>query len=100
MSEFRINDWISDLKDELINEIKNESIQNDDDVQEFIYQEIDNACIYYKDCMDIIRETHTMDFGHFDVECTTIPQIAYCALLEETYEHDFSFDNLKNECDD
>ena len=98
--EFRINDWISDLKDELIEEIKNESILNDDDVQTHIHEYIDNSCIYYADCMDIIWETRTMDFSRFDIECTTIPQIAYCALMEEVYEHEFSFDNLKNSIDD
>jgi len=98
--EFRINDWISDLKDELIEEIKNESILNDDDVQTHIHEYIDNACIYYADCMEIIDSLNAYDFSRFELECTTIPQVAYCALMEEVYEHDFSFDNLKNETDD
>jgi hypothetical protein len=98
--EFRIDDWISDLKDELIEEIKNESILNDDDVQTHINEYIDNSCIYNADCMEIIDALNAYDFSRFELECTTIPQVAYCALLEETYEYDFSFDNLKNECDD
>jgi methionine synthase II (cobalamin-independent) len=98
--QFRINDWISHLKDELIEEIENESILNDDDVQTHIHEYIDNSCIYYKDCMEIIDVLNAYDFGNFELECTTIPQVAYCALMEETYEHDFSFDNLKNSIDD
>jgi len=98
--EFRIDDWINDLKDELIEEIKNESILNDNDVQTHINEYIDNSCMYYADCMEIIDELNAYDFSRFELECTNITQVAYCALLEETYDHDFSFDNLKNECDD
>lgn len=95
---FNIMDWKDDLRDEIVEYIKDEQITNDDEMRTFIHEEIDTACIYSKDCMDIIWETHTMDFSRLDIECTTIPQVAACALLEETY--DFDFDELKNSIDD
>ena len=95
---FNIMDWKDDLRDELIEEIKNERILDDDDIQEFIYQEIDTACIYNSDCIEIIENLNAYDFSRYDLECTNIAQVAYCALLEETYG--FDFDELKNEIDD
>lgn len=97
---FRIYDWIDDLEDELCHEIREGTILNEDDLQEYIHQAIDNACIYYKDCMDIIEELGAYDFSKFELECTTIPQVAYCALFERVQEHDLSYDNLKNSIDD
>ena len=98
--EFRVYDWIDDLEDELSHEIKEGTILNEDDVQEYIRQAIDNACIYYEDCMDIIEELGAYDFSKFELECTTISQVAYCALFERVQEHDLSYDYLKNSIDD
>ena len=98
MTEFNVNNWKYDLTYKIIEYIKDKQIESDDEMREFINSEIDNECIYYSDCLGIIDATSAYDFSRFDIECTTIPQVAYCALLEETY--DLDFDELKNECDD
>ena len=98
MTEFNIYNWQDNLKDEIIERIKDDEITSDDEMREFINSEIDTQCIYYSDCLGIIDATGAYDFSRFDIECTTIPQVAYCALLEETY--DLDFDELKKEIDD
>lgn len=98
MTEFNVYNWKDDLKDEIIEQIKDEQITNDDEMRSFIHEEIDTQCIYYSDCLGIIDATGAYDFSSFDIECNTIPQVAYCALLEESY--DLDFDELKNETDD
>tara|TARA_A100000171_G_C2002377_1_gene82443 strand:- start:134 stop:433 length:300 start_codon:yes stop_codon:yes gene_type:complete len=95
MTEFNVYNWKDDLMDEIIERIKDEQITDDDEMRNFIHNEIDTACIYYSDCLGIIEATGAYDFSRFDIECTTIPEVAYCALLEETY--DFDFDEIKNE---
>ena len=95
MTEFNVYNWKDDLMDEIIERIKDEQITDDDEMRNFIHNEIDTACIYYSDCLGIIEATGAYDFSRFDIECTTIPEVAYCALLEETY--DFDFDEHKNE---
>jgi hypothetical protein len=50
--------------------------------------DIDNACIYYADCFDIIKELHFTDFTDSDFTITNVSQAAYAALYE------FATDNL------
>ena len=90
--------WKDDLKEEIIERIKDEQITNEDEIRTFINEEIDNQCIYYSHCLDIMREYNVYDWSNLELECTNVSQVAYCVLLEETY--DFDFDELKNECDD
>ena len=98
MTEFNLYNWKDDLKDEIIEQIKDEQITNDDEMRDFIHWEIDTQCIYFSDCLGIIDATGAYDFSRFDIECNTIKQVAYYALLEETY--DLYYDELKNEIDD
>jgi hypothetical protein len=95
MNKYNLKGFLDDLKDEIIERIKDEEITSDDEMRGFILNEIDTQCIYYSDCLGIIDATGAYDFSRFDIECATIPQVAYCALLEETY--DLDFDELKNE---
>ena len=95
MTEYNVYNWKDDLKDEIVYCIKEGEITSDDEMRSFIHDEIDAQCIYYSDCLGIIDATGAYDFSRFDIECTTISQVAYCALLEETY--DLDFDELKNE---
>ena len=94
MIEYNVYNWKDDLKDEIVYCIKEGEITSDDEMRSFIHDEIDTQCIYYSDCLGIIDATGAYDFSKFDIECTTITQVAYCALLEETY--DLDFDELKN----
>ena len=95
MNKYDLKGFLDCLKDEIIQHIKDEEITNDDEMRDFIHWEIDTQCIYYSDCLGIIDATGAYDFSRFDIECTTITEVAYCALLEETY--DLDFDELKNE---
>ena len=95
MNKYDLRGFLDCLKDEIIQHIKDEEITSDDEMRSFIHNEIDTQCIYYSDCLGIIDATGAYDFSRFDIECTTIAQVAYCALLEETY--DLDFDKLKNE---
>jgi len=71
--------FIQDLNDFLTNEINN---GNNTDINTLIYEYIDNECIYYSDCWAICASLQANDFTAFDMECSTINQLAYCALLE------------------
>jgi hypothetical protein len=79
MKTFDKYGFILDLNDFLINEINN---GNETDINTLIYEYIDNECIYYSDCWNICQALNANDFTAFDIECTTINQLAYCALWE------------------
>lgn len=90
--------WKEGLKDDILYMMSDNSIANEDELHTFIHEEIDSACMYYSDCLDIMKEYNVYDWSNLDLECTNVSQVAYCVLLEETY--DFDFDELKNETDD
>ena len=90
--------WKEGLKDDILYMMSDNSIANEDELRTFINEEIDNECMYYSDCIDIMKEYNVYDWSNLELECTNVSQVAYCVLLEETY--DFDFDELKNETDD
>lgn len=90
--------WKEGLKDDILYMMSDNSIANEDELRTFINEEIDSECMYYEDCIDIMKEYNVYDWSNLDLECTNVSQVAYCVLLEETY--DFDFDELKNEADD
>ena len=99
---FNIYDCVNDLQDELIDAIKNEEITNEDEMQSRIFEFIDNQCIYYYNCLEIIKELQAYDWSEYPMECTKIEHVAFCALEEELMPQ-FNFDDLYNEtveCDD
>ena len=80
MDKFNKNQYLVDLKD-LIRE------ENPKDVWEFVHQEIENAVIYYADCMDIVKELNFYNWGddlvaHEFGEIKNICHLAYVALFE------------------
>lgn len=79
METFDKYGFIQDLNDFLMNEINN---GNETDINTLIYEYIDNECIYYVDCWNICKALNANDFTAYDIECTTINQLAYCALWE------------------
>ena len=79
METFDKYGFIQDLNDFLMNEINNE---NETDINTLIYEYIDNECMYYSDCWNICKALNANDFTAYDIECTTINQLAYCALWE------------------
>jgi len=91
---FNLTEWLENLENEIIEQIKDEQITNDNEMRDYIHEEVDNACIYNSECLDIIDALNAYDFTAYEFECTNLAQVAYCALLEETYNIDF--DELKN----
>lgn len=98
MTEFNVYNWLDDLENEIVDRIKNKEIETEDEMRDFINYELDSECMYNSDCLGIIDALGAYDFSRFDFECTNISQVAYCALLEETYNLDF--DELKNKSKD
>jgi hypothetical protein len=79
--------FVSDLEAELLEAAKNGQLDDLDDAHEWISQSIDNACIYYADCFDIIKALHFTDFTGSDFEITNVSQAAYAALHEHVQEN-------------
>lgn len=60
------------------------------DVYSVIHQEIDNECIYYSDCFQIVEACGMIDWKENEFgEITNIQQLAFVAL------YDFVIDNLE-----
>lgn len=83
MERFSKYAFLGDLQD-LIEE------SNSGDVYSVIHQEIDNECIYYSDCFQIIEACGMIDWKENEFgEITNIQQLAFVAL------YDFVIDNLE-----
>lgn len=91
---FNVNKYITDLREEIIDAMVSEDITEEYELDDWINQDIDNQVIYYSDSIDIIKELNAYDWSSFDLECTNISQVAYCALRDEINEHEFDFDEL------
>lgn len=83
MDKFNKYAFLEDLK---------ETIDQSDsgDLWDLVHQEIDNECIYYSDCFQIVEACGMTDWkdNEFGV-ITNIQQLAYVAL------YDFVVDNLE-----
>jgi hypothetical protein len=83
MERFNKYAFLGDLQD-LIEE------SNSGDVYSVIHQEIDNECIYYSDCFQIIEACGMIDWKENEFgDITNIQQLAFVAL------YDFVIDNLE-----
>ena len=78
--------FIASLQEDLKERIQSEEITTTDGIYDFITEEVDNACIYYADCFDIIKALHFTDFTGSDFEITNVSQAAYAALYEFAQE--------------
>lgn len=93
-------DIIENLKEEINHKIKEDTRFTNDiiedklnDLQEDINHQINcevaNACIYYSDCFDIVKELSVTDWEDLNKELGTISDIcslAMFALIQEIYE--------------
>ena len=88
--------FIEELRNAIESEIKNGNITDEEEIYNFIWQEIDNACIYYLDCFEICKELNFTDFtGHELGEINTINQASFCALYDWIYlESDFDIEHF------
>ena len=87
MENFNKYLFVSDLEAELLDAAKSEQLDDLDAVQDWIHQSIDNACIYYADCFDIIKSLNFTDFTGSDFEITNVNQAAFAALYEHVQEN-------------
>lgn len=78
--------FIASLQEDLKERIQSEEITTTDGIYDFITEEVDNACIYYADCFDIIKTLNFTDFTGTDFEITNVSQAAYAALYEFAQE--------------
>lgn len=98
MNTFNKYQFLVDLKIDIISGIKSGNIH---DIQEYIINEIDNACIYYSNCFDICKELNATDFNAYDFECDTIMDLAYACLYQFVFsELDTNeLEEFLNECE-
>lgn len=77
-------DFINFLEYEIKAEIESGQIEDEDQIQEYIDNDIDNACIYYKTCFEIAMELNAIDFTEFQDygDVNSISQLAYAALRQ------------------
>lgn len=78
-------DMIYKIKDLAEVDIKGGYIKSYDELEEYLYEACENACIYYKDCFEIVQQAGATDFSFYIEEfgATTINAIAFCVLREE-----------------
>lgn len=80
--------YLRDLETELTDLAESGDISDNDDLWQYVHNDIDNQCIYYSDCFDICRELHATDWSDnmYGMEITNIAQLAYAALYEYVCE--------------
>lgn len=78
-------DMIYKIKDLATTDIENGHIKTSEMLEEYLDEAYDNACIYYSDCFDIVKQAGATDFSPYIEEfgATTINSIAYWVLREE-----------------
>jgi hypothetical protein len=74
--------WLEEQTDSLTEHLQNDPEATYDDLHDKLLQDIDNDCIYYATCFDIIKALHFTDFTDSDFEITNVSQAAYAALYE------------------
>jgi hypothetical protein len=75
-------EFVSTLEKEIKDKIQKGEFGEYYDIQEFINEEIETACIYYSDCFDIIKALNFTDFNNSSFEITNVAEAAACALSE------------------
>jgi hypothetical protein len=92
---------LQDLNEEIKNKIEAGDFSEYHELQAFIDDEVENACIYYSDCFDIIKALQFIDFRYAGYEITNVSQAAAYALSEFFNENlDLSeFEEAINEMD-
>jgi len=81
MSNFNKYQFIVDLNEEILSAIKSGEIQSANDIQDWAHQSVENACIYYADCFDIIKELNFTDWSDCG-NITNVTEAAYFALTD------------------
>jgi len=83
MNAFNKYLFIDELKKEIASLIDNGTFENAHDIETYIFEEIDNACIYYADCFQIAIELNATEFG----ESSNITELACQVLTDYVFEN-------------
>ena len=81
MERFNKYQFIDDLKEDIQEAIKDGDITNDDNLNEYIYNEVDRFCIYYYTCYQIVAELQAYEFDG----AKNITELAMNSLTEYIY---------------
>ena len=71
---FSSYDFIDDMKHDITADMR------DEDIEELVWQTIDNAVIYYSDCFKIMQELQITDWRDADGDITCIADVAVYGL--------------------
>ena len=92
---FNKYEFLRELEEEIMAEIENEQINDEEEIREYINSSIDNICIYYRTCFEIVMELNATDFTGWDMgEPNNICQLAYFAL-DEFVNNELNFNELE-----
>jgi hypothetical protein len=86
MKGFNKYQFIDDLESSAITEIENGNIQCESDLDEYLWDGIDDACIYYADCWAICAELSATDFTIYGSDIQNVTQLACIALSDYVYD--------------
>lgn len=78
MKDFNKYLFLDNLKEDIKEEIKNGNLEDESEINLYIFEEIDRACIYYYNCFQIMIEFNAYDFEG----CKNATELAYQVLEE------------------
>ena len=78
MKDFNKYLFLDNLKEDIKEEIKSGNLNDESEINLYIFQEIDRAVIYYSDCFQIMIEFNAYNFEG----CENVTELAY-QLLDE-----------------
>lgn len=78
METFNKYKFIDYLKEDINQAIKDGDIKDEDNLNEYIYNEVDRYCIYYHTCYQIVAELQAYEFEG----AKNITELAYNSLTE------------------
>ena len=95
MEGFNKYEFLEDLKNLLIEGIKDGFINDSDSIETLISEEIERATIYYSDCFDIAKALNLCDFTDFELGIPmTINELA-CYGLDEYVRNEFDYNKIE-----
>jgi hypothetical protein len=79
---FNKHQFLDDLTDVILENIKNDIVNDIDEVHDIIYHEIDNECIYTYNSFEICMAMNFVNWENSELPVNNICQAAYVALSE------------------
>lgn len=88
--------WLNEQIESLKEYIRTSEDVTVDELYDQLHIDIDNDCIYYADCFDIIKGLDFIDFKDTEFQVTNVSEAAYAALYEYAME-EIDFENVLEE---